>query len=221
MLGNSCRWTPSRKSETSRFYAALYAAKRSPVYSDLTRLWFTRTGNWMVWTEQRAEQIAVPRKAPHKAGDTSSENVYCQPRALVCVWPLSANLANGKVWQRRSYRELRWRETRAKLRPERHHQHKCLRNELEFDFFFPSHDVDVFRVGRAAQLTNHNQRRRLEKITSFRFFRKRFLQTERCLRYEWRHFYWPLRCVAFFLRVYCVFLDIRNIQTRKEEQISA
>lgn len=56
-----------------------------------------------------------------------------------------------------------------------------------------------------------------EKITSFRSFSKRFLQTERCLRYEWRHFYWPLRCVAFFLRVYCVFKEeSKNLELKKE-----
>lgn len=72
------------------------------------------------------------------------------------------------------------------------------------------------------KFTNHNQQRRSSKhtadcvdgrkpnirmkkeITSFRFFRKRFLQTERCLRYEWRHFVWPLRLFcAFFLSFGC------------------
>lgn len=65
---------------------------------------------------------------------------------------------------------------------------------------------------------NRKRPKRRHRNHLFQVFSKRFLQTERCLRYEWRHFYWPLRCVAFFLRVYCVILNREEKRGKQEKR---
>lgn len=176
-------------------------------------MWFTcGIGWWLERAGTQQRQIASRKPLVKLKIWTRRMFITMSSSLCVCLWPLKKQqelreMKAGNV--ARPAREQRWRETR------RGSAHKMCEVPptpllaqwarlllLRVRRCLCALEDSLFRVGRIAQLTNHNRAEKTGKNHLFQVFRKRFLQTERCLRYEWRHFYWPLPVCCVFLRVF-------------------